>query len=472
MINLARRLASVAGVVFAAATIIPAPATIAQDQPTAKLPPPAGQPDPLSIASNQDTPPAQPPATPATQPEAKPAEPQPFDLWTSKRATGDWGGVRTWMDNTGIDFSMVYTPVFQNNFYGGNETHNAQEFTGDLRINLNLDFEKMKLIPGGFFFIRGKSSYNTGLGRDVGSISATSWGITAGDDEFFLDKWWYGQRFLDKKIELRFGKLLSPVDLIDTNAYAGNPWDQFMNSVLNQNPTVPHRKSLGAYLKIKPTDWFYFSTAAIDADEPNPNRCWATDVGLHGGAHYVGYWEFGLTPTFQSAKGPMPGNYRFGFHCDPRPLPVYMPATVPAIYRRSHADDMGMYLSFDQLMWKENSDPKDKQGFGAFFRYGMAHQDINRIAQFWSVGAQYQGLIPTRDKDVLAFGVGDSLLSHTLRHKVNPLADRETVYELYYAIQITPWLIVYPDLQLIVNPGGNQDAHDALVGGVKVKLTL
>jgi uncharacterized protein (DUF342 family) len=38
------------------------------------------------------------------------------------------------MDDTGIDFSMIYVPVFQNNFYGGNETHNAQEFTGDLRI--------------------------------------------------------------------------------------------------------------------------------------------------------------------------------------------------------------------------------------------------------------------------------------------------------------------------------------------------
>ncbi len=430
--------------------------------PAAGQSPPPGE-QPMGLTSTESKTVVE-PAAPAPA-----AEPQPFDLMTSKRMTGEWGGVRTWMDETGIDFSMIYVPVFQQNFYGGNETHNANEFTGDLRINLNLDLDKMKVIPGGFFFIRGKSSYNTGLQRDVGSMSATSWGITAGDDEFFLDKWWYGQRFFDKKLEFRVGKLLTPVDLFDVNAYAGNPWDQFMNQYLNANPTAPHRKSLGGYMKVKPTDWLYFATAAVDADEPNPNECWGKDAAFHGPAHYVGFWEFGLTPTFQSQKGPMPGNYRVGFHYDPRALPEFRPAGEPA---KSHADDVGFYLSFDQLVLKENDDPKDKQGLGMFFRYGFAHQDINRINNFWSVGASYTGLIPTRDKDVLAFGVADANLSDTLRHNRNPLADRETVYELYYAIQVTPWCVISPDLQLIVDPGGNRDAHDALVGGIRAKITL
>ena len=411
---------------------------------------------------------------PAVEPPAaeKKAGPPPFDLRTSKRMTGDWGGVRTWMDDRGIDFSMVYVPVFQQNFYGGLDTHNAQDFNGDLRINLNLDLEKMKLIPGGFFFVRGKSSYNNGIQSATGSMSLSSYAIAAGDEEFFLDKWWYGQRFFKDKIELRFGKLLTPVDLFDTNVYAGNPWDQFMNSYLNQNPTAPHRKAFGAYLKIKPTDLFYFSTAAIDADEPNANRCWSTDVALHGPAHYIGFWEFGLTPSLKTPKGPLPGNYRVGFNYDPRPLPVFQPPTTPAVGLRSHADDVGFYLSFDQLAWKENDDPKDKQGLGLFCRYGFAHQDINRITNFYSIGASYTGLIPKRDKDVLAFGMADADLSHKLRHDVNPLADREAVYEVYYGIQVTPWCIISPDFQLIVNPGGNRDAHDSLVGGIRAKITL
>ena len=104
--------------------------------------------------------------------------------------------------------------------------------------------------------------------------------------------------------------------------------------------------------------------------------------------------------------------------------------------------------------------------------YGFAHPDVNAINHYWSVGAQYQGLIPSRDKDVLAFGVAQSIMSHTYRNNVNPLADRETVYELYYAIVVTPWLVITPDVQVITNPGGNEDAHDALVGGVRVKIAF
>ena len=151
---------------------------------------------------------------------------------------------------------------------------------------------------------------------------------------------------------------------------------------------------------------------------------------------------------------------------------VFLPASVKAPYRSARGDDVGFYTSVDQLVWKENADPKDKQGLGLFARYGFRHQDINKISQFWSVGAQYQGLIPTRNKDVLAFGVGDALESHTYRHAMNPLADRETVYEMYYAIAVTPWLTVFPDIQVIVNPGGNTSASDAFIGGIKVKMDL
>jgi porin len=55
---------------------------------------------------------------------------------------------------------------------------------------------------------------------------------------------------------------------------------------------------------------------------------------------------------------------------------------------------------------------------------------------------------------------------------VDPLADRETVYELYYSIMVTPWLTITPDVQVITNPGGRNDARDALVGGLRIKLVF
>ena len=67
-------------------------------------------------------------------------------------------------------------------------------------------------------------------------------------------------------------------------------------------------------------------------------------------------------------------------------------------------DDLGFYLSFDQMLIKENDDANDSQGLGGFFRYGYADGRRNDVQNFFSFGAQYQGLIEGRDNDVLGAG--------------------------------------------------------------------
>jgi porin len=109
---------------------------------------------------------------------------------------------------------------------------------------------------------------------------------------------------------------------------------------------------------------------------------------------------------------------------------------------------------------------------GIFARYGYAPEEVNRIEHFWSVGAVYEGLFEHRDQDRLGFGVAQSILSDAYEREVDPLADRETVYELYYSIMVTPWLTITPDVQVITNPGGRNDARDALVGGLRIKLVF
>ena len=123
-------------------------------------------------------------------------------------------------------------------------------------------------------------------------------------------------------------------------------------------------------------------------------------------------------------------------------------------------------------MWKENDKPGDQQGMALFGRYGYAHGDVNRIEHFWATGGQYVGLIPTRNKDTLGFAVGQGIISKDLRGSTRPMADRETVYEWYYAIHLTPWCVVTPDLQVVTNPGGDKDDRDAVVGGLRVRITF
>ena len=123
---------------------------------------------------------------------------------------------------------------------------------------------------------------------------------------------------------------------------------------------------------------------------------------------------------------------------------------------------MGIYLSFDQLLFKENDDPADSQGLAGFVRYGYAPEESNEMEHFWSLGMQYAGLIPERDKDVLAFGVAQRELDRDVSH--------ETVYELYYAIQLAPWLVLTPDLQYIENTGGRGDSRDSIIAGFRLRI--
>jgi porin len=437
------------------------------------------QPEPMSLTTHIEPPPTSAPTSAPAAVEAKPAAKTPalpFEL-TSKRMTGDWGGVRNWMDDHFIDLEIVYTSVYQRNFKGGLTTHNADDWDGDLRENLYIDLDKMKLVPGGFIFVRGKSSYNDSVQRDVGCLESTSWTIAAGDHEIYLDKWWYGQRFLKDMIEFRVGKLLTPIDLFDTNAYAMNPWNQFLNQNMDMNPTVPHRKAPGIYMKLKPADWLYFSSAMINANQTDSTKPFDTETTFHNDPKWVGFWELGLSPVLQGPNGSLPGNYRFGLDLDGRVSNIFMDRMKnadgsPVLSQRRRSNDIGFYTSMDQMVWKETADAKDKQGMGVFFRYGWNDRDINKISDFWSMGAQYQGLIPTRNNDVLAFGMNQSILSSQYRHELNSNADRETVYEMYYSIQITPWIFVTPDIQFITEPGGLSNARDSLVGSLRVKMNL
>ena len=88
-----------------------------------------------------------------------PSEPKPFDLWTAKRLTGDWAGVRTDLEDIGITLQLTYQQQFMVNTLGGLETKNGHDFAGSYDGTLLLNFGKMKLIPGGEFFFRYKGTW-------------------------------------------------------------------------------------------------------------------------------------------------------------------------------------------------------------------------------------------------------------------------------------------------------------------------
>ena len=146
-------------------------------------------------------------------------------------------------------------------------THNAHESAGQAWHNLELDFDKMFGLKGTTFYGRMLQNWNYGINRHVAALGAPYFsGGGAGDSAQDLDKWWFRQRLFDDRLEIRLGKILNIVDLFDHNDYATAWCADFTNRAFTHNMTLPITKGLGAFVQVWPTDWLYFSAAAIDPD--------------------------------------------------------------------------------------------------------------------------------------------------------------------------------------------------------------
>lgn len=393
-----------------------------------------------------------------------------FDLH-SKTMTGDWGGLRRTLEDAGIKLSLSYQQQGFFNFHGGRDSNDGSRFHGSYDLKLQYDTQKMGLWPGGYGYIKAKGNWREGVGFNEGKIGGWSSpnADEKEDDAIYINKWWVGQKLLDGLLDIRAGRIETKKDVFDKNAYADHEDKYFMNSWFVASANVPHTTAMGARIKFTPCEWFYFQFGAFDGDSRGDKRG-GLRTTFHDAPRFIGMWEMGFNLQLETARGRLAGHYRIGLWYDGRKKQLFRNDLGGRRSPRTTTDDMGMYLSFDQMLAKENDDPNDTQGLGGFFRYGYAPPESNDMEHFWSLGMQYQGLIPERDKDVVAFGVAQGIYSHIFQRQISRAVSHQTVYEIYYAIHLTPWLVITPDVQFIENPGGRGEFKDSIIGGVRLRI--
>ena len=221
-----------------------------------------------------------------TERAATTADPQEaYDVWKAKRLTGDWWGVRTDLEDQGIKFSISLMNQLMVNMHGGQETKNGHDTAGSYEVNLYLDFDKMELVPGGSFFIRGKGTWggdNSDFDKEkVGGLFKTNQDASS-EEVIFVDKWWWTQMLADDAVEIRFGRMEPVKDLFDTSKVIGHEDKQFLNTALVRNATVPSDKGLGLYANVDLPWSLYFRTAAIDANSRSRRTNFDTGVPRRG----------------------------------------------------------------------------------------------------------------------------------------------------------------------------------------------
>jgi porin len=391
-------------------------------------------------------------------------------LFERDTATDGWLGIGETLEEHGVSVNLGVTQIYQIAVAGPTTHRHSGRYTGSYDFESEFDLETIASIPGASLFVHVEGGWSDGLGASsVGSLMDVN-GDAFGDEVIVLSQLFWQQVFLDGRLQFRIGKqdltagyeCGNCVGGFDNNAYANDEASQFLNGALVNNAAVPFPEyGLGASVFFAPCDSFY--VAAGIADAQSHGRTSGIETMFDGATQLFTVFELGVAPVIPTPWGNLPGGYRAGFWYDSTKKDTFSGGTKN--------DDVGFYFNFDQMLWKEiAADDDDAQGIGMFFRYGWSDEDVSEIHHFWSIGCQGQGLIPTRDNDVLGFGVARSLLSD--RPGAGFTTNNETVFEIYYSIFIAPWLQITPSLQHVIHPGGSNSVDDATVLGVRAQLQL
>jgi porin len=296
-----------------------------------------------------------------------------------------------------------------------------------------------------------------------------------GSREVMLSQVTYTQ-FLSESFGIAVGKLDTTFG--DKNAFAWIHGDNFLHSSFRWNPIVARTSpssALGAGVFVF-GNWGVWSFSVFDTEgEPNVS---GFDTIFHGGTSFATEARLNVTPFG------LPGHQLFGFvYSDKRFLQIEQDPRNGIGFGRGLAGDLlrlasafdresgswAFYYNFDQYVYVEPEDPT--QGIGIFGRFGISDGDANPIEAFYSVGVGGKGIIPERDGDTFGLGYFYTKWSDIPLTNALGISNSQGV-ELFYNIEVTPWLHVTPDLQVLVNPGGVDDRDVAVVYGLRLQMTF
>ena len=361
-----------------------------------------------------------------------------------------------------LEFSCDLTQIYQSNINGGLRTSDQSgRYTMSYDLGVEMNLQKMLSIQGAAFILHAEGSAPDAegiSGESVGDYFGVN-GDAGGDYPIELSEVFWSQQVGDFWTVL-IGKMDTSAAL-DTNAYANDETLQFLSSALVNNPQIPIDYALAVQLFYNPTETLSFAASVADGKGDMGESGFNT--AFDGDDFYVCVLEAGYHPEIMELNG----SYRVGLWHDTSD-------TESMKTGFEHQGNTGYYLSFDQMLFTEDN---PEQGLGAFFRYGITDDEYNEVENFFSVGVQYHGLVPGRDHDTIGLGMAQGNLTQYYvvedddENEFVPEGD-ETLYELYYNVNICPWVQITPVIQYVVDPAASHEASDATVVALRSQIAF
>ncbi len=269
------------------------------------------------------------------------------------------------------------------------------------------------------------------LGFEAGSIVPTGTFFT--DFSFSVTNLFWKQYFFDRRMAIVAGRI-DLTDFIDVYAMT-NPLTHFMNLAFSLNPTIAApNQGLGVAAGGMLTDHFYMQGGFSDANgEP-------TQAGFNtffNDSEYFSYIEFGATTSQDRLY--LDNVHTTFWHTDARQV-----AGTP--------EGWGLAFTAQRFVCDQ---------WLPFFRFGYADGDAALMQTSFSTGLGYQ----RENRDVAGIGVswgkpGDGALRD------------QFTSEIFYRFQMTEFLAITPDVQLIVDPALNPTTDVLAFFGIRLRAAF
>jgi porin len=381
--------------------------------------------------------------------------------------TGDWGGLRTRLEDKGINWQTWLTIEPVHNFGGfkGDTTAWADTLAWGADVDMGKFYD---IDPDGTFriWMTKRDGRNPGTDK-IGSFFQTQETFGQGRD-FRLNEISYAHAFWDNIINLKggfyplgkdFGSLPAFCNYI-SNAYCGHPLTMPFDSGWDDDPSG----RWGGRFRVSPMPNMYFQAGIFQVNPTIPQEGNGWKLGFNGNTGV----QFPMEAMWQPSSDPRyTGIYKIGGYVDTSRVPDEFD---PAIKDKGRE---GYYFEMQQKVWSEPGNPNRGLSISGFDAVG--DQNTSQLKQTYHFGWSYKGTFPGRDLDTVNFGwvaaYANSRLVAFERLSGKPMQSAtENQFELNYDIVLGPWLHVRPGLEYDTDPSGYASRANALVVALSSKI--
>ncbi len=400
-------------------------------------------------------------------------QPETFlqSLATRKNLLGDWGGLRPQLAQDGLTFNLSYVGEFADVMSGGVRGGNG--YAQQLNLGAALDLGKLVGLQGGSLHIvvtqrEGRSVSADELGGNKLAVQE----VYGGGNTMRLTEFDYVQKFADDRVETKIGFFPMGNDFAST-AVLGCQFQNLAFCAHAQN--LPSSSGWSDYptgkwggdVKFYFTPDLYLQTGVFDVNFGYYQRKNGLKISLDGSSGAIVPVELDYT----AHPGGLVGHYKVG---------VYWDSSSAADVTNANEEDDGRYGYYaiaDQMLVSFGNDPK--RGLIALGEISYSDPRTSTLQGTILGGLIAQGPFDVRPHDYINLGYARAVLNGRIVNEkqaagLTNVSNGESVLEFGYGVQATPWLMLHPNFQYVMDPGTFSYKHipNTWVFGVQLKATL